>query len=111
MIVCRLCGLTIEAIPEDAVLIGRLHRFADGSFHFLRKKLEPRTGPRPRKKTGTNPDHEPPISNVCEQREEVLTPEFASEVPTPVATPIIPANAILTNETAMERAFRLKKVA
>jgi hypothetical protein len=94
MIVCRLCGLTLEAIPADAVLIGKLYRFVDGSYHFLRKKLAPRTGPRPRK--STNPDREAPVI-ACEPKSE--------EVPTPEVT-LIPAN-----ENAMQRAFRLKKVA
>jgi hypothetical protein len=68
MIVCRLCGLTLDAIPEDAVLIGKLHRFVDGSFHFLRKKLAPRTGPRPRK--NRNPDQEAPTGIACEPKTE-----------------------------------------
>lgn len=53
---CKLCGLTIDEIPEDSIRVGKLYRFDDGSHHLLRK-LVARTGPRPRKRT---PDREPP---------------------------------------------------
>jgi hypothetical protein len=56
---CRLCGLTIEAIPDDAIQCGKLYRFSTGEYHDLRKKLAPRAGPRPRK-SKTNPDREAP---------------------------------------------------
>jgi hypothetical protein len=46
-----------EAIPEDAIQVGKLYKFNNGEHHFLRKKLAPRTGPRPRK--NTNPDEAP----------------------------------------------------
>jgi hypothetical protein len=98
---CRLCKLILEEIPADAIQCGKLYRFTNGDYHDLRKKLAPRTGPRPRKR---NPDQEAPTI-ACEQSEEIPTPEF-TEVPVPVVTPIVPAN-----ETAMQRAFRLKKVA
>jgi hypothetical protein len=112
MFTCKLCGLTIDAIPEDAVLIGKLYRFMDGSFHFLRKVLAPRTGLRPRKR---HPDQEapeptpstpvprgvhayemPPLEKTPEQ--PILEPERATEDDAPVG------------ETPMSRAFRLAKV-
>jgi len=43
MLVCGICGLTIEKIPDDAVQIGKVYRFSNGEFHFLRKKHSPRT--------------------------------------------------------------------
>ena len=55
MFTCRLCGLHIEAIPKDAVLIGRLHRFEDGSFHYLRKSTKTKAVVPPR-----DPNREPP---------------------------------------------------
>jgi hypothetical protein len=42
MYVCYLCGLTVDRIPDDAIKIGRLHKFSDGTFHWLRKKNFPR---------------------------------------------------------------------
>jgi hypothetical protein len=108
MFICKLCGLSIEAIPEKAILVGKLHRFVDGSFHFLRKKLAPRTGPRPRKRH----DQETPMDIREPKSEKIPTRECASEVPTPEFT-IIPANVpeVPVNETVIQRAFRLKKVA
>jgi hypothetical protein len=43
MIVCRLCGLTLDKIPDDAIQAGKLHRFADGEYHYLRMKPEHRS--------------------------------------------------------------------
>jgi hypothetical protein len=40
MFICSICGLEIEKIPADAVRIGNTYKFADGSFHFLRKKKQ-----------------------------------------------------------------------
>jgi hypothetical protein len=40
MFICSICGLEIVTIPTDAVRIGNTYKFADGSFHFLRKKIE-----------------------------------------------------------------------
>jgi hypothetical protein len=57
MYACRLCGLTVEEIPVDAVLIGKLYKFSDGSFHFLRKKRVPGV---PMRKHRKNPDREAP---------------------------------------------------
>jgi hypothetical protein len=101
MIVCRLCGLTIEAIPEDAILVGKLYRFTNGEHHSLRKMLAPRTGPR-RRKNNRNPDQEVPIIDAEPKNEDQT---ITCEVPV-----IIPVN-IPKNENAMQRAFRLKKVA
>jgi hypothetical protein len=107
MFACRLCGLTLDKIPDDAIQTGKIYRFSNGEYHDLRKKLARRTGPRPRKSTNT--DHEVPTGTNGEPKsEEVPTQEF-TEVPTPVVT-IIPVN-VPANETAMQRAFRLKKVA
>jgi hypothetical protein len=96
MMICRLCGLTIEAIPDDAVLIGKLYRFTNGEYHLLRKKLAPRTGPRPRK--NYNPDRDAPMEEPTQSTPPVMG-THAYEVP-----PILPVS-----ETAMERAFRLVK--
>jgi hypothetical protein len=57
MFACRLCGLTIEQIPDDAIQIGKLHKFIDGTFHWLRKKYAQRTEPC-RQKHQTNSEHE-----------------------------------------------------
>jgi hypothetical protein len=95
MIVCRLCGLTIEAIPDDAIQVGKLYRFSNGEYHYLRKKPEPRTGPRPRKSTK---DREAPMEQPTASTP--VTGTHAYEVP----APILPMG-----ETAMERAFRLVK--
>jgi hypothetical protein len=101
MLICSLCGLHVETIPKDAVLIGKLQRFSNGEFHLLRKKLEPRTGPRPRKK---KPDREgpvlPPIIIPCQV-----------DAPAPPKKPKEKAEKrnieVFLNETSMERAFRL----
>lgn len=53
MYICSLCGLELEKIPTDAVRIGNVYRFRDGSFHFLRKKVE-------RKTSGHGPVHKAP---------------------------------------------------
>jgi hypothetical protein len=103
MFACKLCGLTIGAIPADSIQVGKLYRFADGSFHSLRKKLAPRTCLRPRKNK-SNSDHEPP-SNVREPKSEEV-PTLESTALAPHVTPVIPAN-----ESTIQRAFRLKKVA
>jgi hypothetical protein len=102
MFLCRLCGLSIEAIPDDAVQVGKLQRFNDGEFHLLRKKLEPRTGRRPRK---NEPDREAPAPIIN-----------ASEVPAPQKEPTKErvkkkeTAVFMPNETAMERAFRLAAI-
>ena len=57
MFACKLCGLQIEEIPADAILVGRLYRFTNGEYHFLRKVLAPRTALRPRRR---HPDQEAP---------------------------------------------------
>jgi hypothetical protein len=101
MLVCKLCGLHIETIPDDAVLIGKLQRFSNGEFHFLRKKMEPRNAPRPRK---SNPDREAPVP----------PPIIAREVPPPSPEKKIEEKEItevfVPNETSMERAFRLAAI-
>lgn len=40
MYICSLCEVELEQIPLDAIRIGNVYRFTDGSFHFLRKKIE-----------------------------------------------------------------------
>jgi ribosomal protein L24E len=57
MYVCYLCGFTIDRIPGDAIQIGKLYKFLDGTYHWLRKKKCPRTSPR---KYRRNPDREAP---------------------------------------------------
>jgi hypothetical protein len=94
MLVCKLCGLHIEAIPDDAALIGKLQRFSNGEFHFLRKKMEPRNAPRPRK---SNPDREAP--------EPVVLPS-----PVKKESQMETEETEVLNETAMERAFRLAAI-
>jgi hypothetical protein len=113
MFLCRLCGLTVEEIPEDAIQCGKLYRFTNGEYHSLRKQLAPRTGPRPRK--NRNPDQEARMGmDALETKtNEALigtNGETKSEAPTMEVT-LIPANVIPANETAMARAFRLKKAA
>jgi hypothetical protein len=112
MFTCKLCGLTVEAIPEDSILVGKLTRFVDGSFHLLRKKLEPRTGPRPRKR---HPDQEaetPVLKPDLSEFRPVMgrgahnVPEYVEPVVPPAEVPEVPVG-----ETALARAFRLKKVA
>jgi hypothetical protein len=67
MFMCRLCGLTLDKIPDDAIQCGKLYRFTTGEFHDLRKKLEPRSGPRPRRRI--NPDREaPPLEPTLTSR-------------------------------------------
>jgi hypothetical protein len=111
MLKCKLCGIQIEVIPHDAILVGKLHRFVDGSFHLLRK-LVPRSGPRPRKHK-TNPDQEAPL--LMEPTNPTpLTPRglHASDVPEHVPAPVeTPEDAVPVGESLMARAFRLKKVA
>jgi hypothetical protein len=106
---CRLCGLTLDEIPDDAIQIGKIYRFMNGEHHDLRKQLEPRTGPRPRRKI--NPDRESPASS----EPPPVMGRTAREVPEYVE-PSIPVveenvNEVPAGETAMSRAFRLKKVA
>lgn len=122
MFTCKLCGLTVDAIPEDAIQCGRLHRFTTGEYHLLRK-LVPRTGPRPRKRT---PDRESPTGTTPST--PVLNPESEFKpvmglgarnvleyVPVieAVTPPAIEVNVdeAPAGESAMQRAFRLKKVA
>ena len=69
MFACRLCQLTVDEIPDDAIQCGKLYRFSTGEYHDLRKKMEPRKGPRPRK---INPDRESP--------QEPITVPFTSPV-------------------------------
>jgi hypothetical protein len=57
MYVCYLCTFTTDEIPDDAIQIGKLYRFSDGTFHWLRKKYAARTKPRPPGRR-INPDHE-----------------------------------------------------
>lgn len=97
MLVCKLCSLHIEAIPDDAILVGKLQRFSNGEFHFLRKKLEPRTGPRPRK---SNPDREAPAPPTIITRE--APPPQNKEPETEKETEVF-----IPNESAIQRAFRL----
>jgi hypothetical protein len=101
MLVCRLCGLHVESIPVDAVLIGKLQRFSNGEFHFLRKKMEPRTGPRPRK---SNPDRQAPAPPPIIAHEVLPPPPPKKE---PEKTETKEMEVFLPNETSMERAFRL----
>jgi hypothetical protein len=131
MMVCRLCGLTLDEIPEDAIQCGKLYRFVNGEYHYLRKKLAPRTGPRPRK--NRNPDQEAPQEPVGTELSGTTVPSTppamgsnAREVPAPVtfesahaatsssAAPTKQKNektekeeTTLPTETLMEKAFRL----
>jgi hypothetical protein len=101
MFTCRLCGLTVNEIPEDAIQIGKLYRFVDGSFHFLRKKLEPRTGPRPRK--STNPCSEaPPMGTNAREVPDPPTKQKKERTEKKEIQPV-------PTETLMERAFRLAR--
>jgi hypothetical protein len=59
MYVCYLCDLTVDQIPDDAIQIGRLYKFPDDTFHWLRKKKFPR-GALPKHRR--NPDHEAPCA-------------------------------------------------
>lgn len=96
MFVCKLCGLTVPSIPDDAIQCGKLYRFTNGDYHLLRKKV-PRTGPRPRK--STNPDREAPMEQPTASTPPVMG-THAYEIP----APILPVG-----ETVMEKAFRLVK--
>jgi hypothetical protein len=108
MLACRLCGLTIEAIPDDAVLIGKLQRFSNGEFHLLRKEMEPRTGPRPRKNKPREVEVAPPptipreVSPPAPKEEPKMEPKKEPNEPKIVKEP-----EVVPNETSMERAFRL----
>jgi hypothetical protein len=94
MFECRLCGLQIEAIPDDAIQIGNVYRFSKGEFHFLRKKLAPRTGPRFRRNKLSAASNVTPIAEA--------TLEVAL---------MVPATVVPANESTIQRAFRLRKVA
>jgi hypothetical protein len=97
---CSLCSLIVEEIPDDAVLIGRLHRFDDGSFHLLRKQMPPRTGPRPRKR---NPDQQAPPETP-----PPVMGHGAANVPEYVEPIVVePEEEVPVGESAMQKAFRL----
>jgi hypothetical protein len=105
---CKLCGLTLDEIPDDVILIGKLHRFPNGEFHLLRKVLAPRTGPRPRK--STNPDREAPAPSTTQS-----TVGRHAEVPrppekTPEHEPEPVQDEAPVGETVLGRAFRLSKL-
>jgi hypothetical protein len=116
MFACRLCGLQTETIPDDAVLIGKLHRFSNGDYHLFRKKPEPRT------KAGVprNPNREAPPPAMANTEVPPQTPEQPRseperEAPNAVQDKVITADTasmtrgvapVLVGETLMERAFR-----
>jgi hypothetical protein len=112
MMICRLCGLTVNDIPENAIQIGKLYRFVDGSFHFLRKKMEPRTGPRPRKH---RPDEVPQESTTVPSTPPIMgrgahnVPAAPEKTEQPIE-PEPPTVDEVPGETAMSRAFRLSKL-
>ena len=66
MFVCGICGLTVEKIPDDAVQIGKVYRFPNGEFHFLRKKHSPRTTTSKHR----NPDREAPSADAAKEMYE-----------------------------------------
>jgi hypothetical protein len=105
MMICRLCGLTIDKIPDDAIQAGKLYRFSTGEYHYLRKKPEPRIGARPRK------------ANLCSESLplESTTPSTpvmgtkARDIPEHVEPipPAVEVDETLVGETVLGRAFRL----
>jgi hypothetical protein len=109
MMICRLCGLTIDKIPDDAIQCGKLYRFTNGEYHYLRKKPEPRIGPRPRKHR--NPDQQAPQEPITVPPAPPIMGRGAHNVP---AAPLektveperVPAEEV-PGETTMEKAFRV----
>jgi hypothetical protein len=63
MFLCRLCGLQIEIIPHDAVLIGKLHRFEDGCFTYSAGRGKARIIVPPRNLNREAPRELPPTLN------------------------------------------------
>ena len=102
MFVCRLCGLTLDKIPDDAIQAGRLYRFTNGEYHDLRKKLEPRSGPRPRK--NANPDRE---ASPIMGRGAHNVPAAQEKMPEPILEGPAVQDEAPVGETALGRAFRL----
>jgi hypothetical protein len=109
MYICRLCQLTVDEIPPDAIQCGKLYRFTTGEYHDMRKKLEPRSGLRPRRKT--NPDRESPPTNPAAPP---LMGTTAREVPEHVEPVVVETpeavNEAPVGETILARAFRLSKL-
>jgi hypothetical protein len=123
MICCRLCGLTFDKIPDDAIQCGKLYRFTNGQYHDIRKMLAPRTGPRPRKRNpdqgaptqqpGTTPSTPPAMGKNAR---ELPAPAFES-VDAATSSGAAPTKqkkekaekkeTTTPTETLMERAFRL----
>ena len=102
MIFCRLCGLTLDEIPENSIQIGKLYRSTDGSYHYLRKKPEPRTGPHHRKSPNPCSEAPPPMGTNAREVPDPPTKQKKERTEKKEVEPV-------PTETLIERTFRLAR--